>query len=92
MPASVCGGSTTCHWIDMSGSYFPANGSWTLYCYDKNGEFFDSASDGFTIPSNGSGQISEDPSGSSGPGCFDSSGFGPIHVVIDNVSSNSISY
>jgi len=89
---SGCGASTTCHWINISGSNFPANGSWTLYCYDKGGEFFDSANYGFSISASGSGQISDTPSGNTGPGCADSSGYGPIYVVIENVSSNSISY
>jgi hypothetical protein len=89
---SGCDGSPTCHWINISGANFPPNGSWTLFCYDKGGQFFDSANYGFSISSNGSGAISEVPSGNTGRSCADSSGYGPIHVVIDNVSSNSIGW
>jgi hypothetical protein len=84
-----CHGSATCSWINVTMTGFTPNTSYVETCYDKNGEFY-SSQGAFTYTTNSAGNFSVQPTGSTGPGCADSSGYGPITVQLGGRTSNQL--
>ena len=90
---SISGQCTTgsCSWLNVSMSDFSPDTSYTLNCYNSQGETYSSAGV-FSYTTDGSGNFSIAPSNSSTRGCIfgdpDATG---IYVIIGNVKSNIVS-